>query len=130
MWLKKGWTRRSGVEMPGCFNTGFAPTVAHKNLVLLQCSFYMVGHEVDVADSVIAAYRCFVAGQRIVTDTTTGRKAYVYKSMAAARRKFEAMCKEALAARNAELAVIASLRQQRRDGDMGAALTLGIDYGM
>jgi len=89
MWLKKGYVRRSRIEMPGCYNTGFAPAIAHKNLPLLQTSFYVVGHEADVTDSTMAAYRCLCGNKRSTQQTVTGRKAYVYKGMTSARRKFE-----------------------------------------
>ena len=130
MWLKKNTYRCSGIEYPGCCNTGYAPTAKHA--AGYGYDFYLVGYQLDVMDMNITAAALVAAdnGQRIVKDTLTGKRAYVYTSTQPARRKYEAMCQAATDDRNAEIARINALRQKRRAGDMGAILELGLDYGM
>ena len=129
-WLKKSYYRCSRIEPPGCYNTGFAPTVAHKHYKYPPADFYLVGHEMDVqdGDTAIAAYYAQEQGRTVVRKTLSRHKAYVYKTMAPARKRYEAMCAEARAARDAEVADIQALRAKATTGDMGAALRLGLDY--
>ena len=49
MWLKRNTLRCSRIESPGCYNTGFAPTVVRKGYFLLAIDdVYLVGCELDI----------------------------------------------------------------------------------
>jgi len=133
MWLKRNMLRRSGIEAPGCFNTGFAPTVVRCHYELLPAKdVYYVGCEVDIRDRSLRwkAYDRMKEGSYVLAGkyTVSGRKMYVYKSMTPARKRYERLCSEAIAQHNETLAEAQALREKANAGDLGAALTLGLDY--
>lgn len=136
MWLKRNKIRCSGIEFPGCYNTGHAPTAVHQYWpgLLDPPDVYMVGCELDVREPAVRcrAYDKVRAGGYIVKGkhTLTGRPLYVYTSSRSARKRYEALCEKALADRNREIEKIRALQAKRRAGDFKATLELGLDYGM
>ena len=135
MWLERDMIRCSGIEPPGCFNTGYAPSIVHKHYPELSLAdVYVVGCEIDVRDHTVRfrAFRALLDGKRSIhgKDTFTGQRVYVYRTMQSARARYEQMCFAAIADRNKEIEKIQALRTKRDAGDLEAALTLGLDYGM
>ena len=131
MWLGKNKLRCSRIEPPGCFNTGTAPTVVHLDYSGLHIeNMYLVGCEIDVRDynTRIRAYNILCDGGHIVRDTFTKKRAYVYKTMVPARRRYERLCTEAREAITEEMQEIRALQAKAKGGDLGAALTLSLDY--
>lgn len=127
-WLGEGKIRRSNIEPPGCFNTGFAPAAVHQHYSFMDVEdVYLVGCVVDVRDTQvrIQAYSKLLAGGHVVKNTFTGKPVYVYKTARGAKRRYDALCAEALEARDAEVQEIRALQKKAKEGDIGAALALG-----
>ena len=133
MWLARNRYKCSGIEPPGCYNTGHAPTVIHQYYSGLDHKeMYLVGCELDVLNTGvrIRAYNKLCNDGYVVSgkNTPTGCKVYAYITMAPARRRYESLCREAMARREQEITQIHALRTQAENGDLAAALSLGLDY--
>jgi len=133
MWLARNRYKCSGIEPPGCYNTGHAPSVAHQYYSGLHTKeMYIVGCELDVrnSDVRIRAYNKLQSGGYVVPgkDTLTGCKVYVYATMAPARKRYKSLCQEARKSHAEERARIHALHTQAENGDLSAVLSLGLDY--
>jgi hypothetical protein len=122
MWLKDGRFVDSRIEYPGCYNTGKSPAALHWG------DYYYVGFSGDVTSPLSEAF--FETWK----DNTGRRKfrgdygpIYRYRSMRAARDKYNALRAEAIAQHNAVVEKVRSLRKRAANGDIAAALELG-DY--
>ena len=109
----------------GCYNTGFAPYIRRSKV---DPDFIAVGYIGDLLDfqTYNRAYRAFVGKKRTLQGNMG--KIWLFKTTSPAKRKFEELCQKAWMAYQHEANEIIALRKQAKQGDLEAALTLGLEY--
>lgn len=137
-----------GPEFAGCCNTGHSPVIVKNESLVKYTEGYqfIVGPQMDVQEPM------GIRHMRVMLDLNPGEakrwarsnnvtlgkaKAVVdggrrtvrfFKTYASAKRYFRAECAKIDAANAAERTTCARLRARANKGDVGAALTLGLDH--
>jgi len=108
-----------GPEFFGCFNTGLAPAIFYS-----RSGKYVVGPEIPCRDAMRAGMTLF-AKVRVVNGADPRRKVWIFKSRAAAVRKFLALCGARLLENDAMRREYAETARRAAAGDVAAVLALG-----
>ena len=123
-WLADGHYRDSRIESyPGCYNTGHSPAVSHFG------AYYYVGKSGDVtsplSETFFAVHRDRSNRRTFKGDVGTIHR---YKTATSARLKYTALCNAAREEHQKRVDERAAIAAKARSGDVGAALTLGLDW--
>ena len=109
-----------GPEWYGCCGTGAAPCIRRSKFT----GKYVVGTEMST-DQALSDHRILSNRRKFEVGTRT---VFVYKTRKAAVAKFLVLCEKQEQV-NAEMRAEAQgLHRKAQQGDIGAALTLGLDY--
>ena len=131
-WLRAGHWRDSGIEtFPGCYNTGHSPAVYRfhdKHGLTTRNDVYLVGNSGDIKDSDMRVRAVVASWEHKSKIKCNVGFVHIYKTMASARAKYDALCNEALTKRAANDAKRAAIAAKARAGDVGAVLALGLDW--
>lgn len=120
----------NGPEHAGCINSGLRPILLRRGKV------FLVGPQLDVEDAVSLRT---VTGQKINqgqafsweihhSGGNRNRTVYILQRPTAATRKFLALCDQVLDANQETRARVADLQAKANQGNLEAALTLGLEY--
>jgi len=93
--------------------------------------FYAVGHSGDILDAGMRAklhWEYWEYPKHPHTVKGNHGPVFVYRTLSTARRKYDEMCKAALAERAARIEERATIAKRAKAGDLAAALELGLDW--
>ena len=120
-----GWL---GPEYAGCCGTGQRPLIVRCPFKEITDTLFFIGTEMAVEQQRMTIALDYLRGHRHRSYGKGRDKVFVRQTKKAAIQKFLELCQEVLDYNNKERQEVAELRNKAKQGDVAAAISLGLDH--